>query len=441
MNSIYEGLNFILIVILFSILVFILLSKTIKYIDKKHNKNIVSFFEKHCVLLSFLSLLVSIFLSLYSFGMFGYLYNQTKDSTIFEKYYVDPKNVEITFPKEKQNLIYIFVESLENTVLGKENGGGEDISYAPNLESLAINNTNFSNKENIGGALQVYGSSYTVAAMVSHTSGVPFKLSINKNSYNGKNEFLPGVYSIGEILQENGYKNYLMIGSDALFGGRKDYFTINGNYTIYDYNYAKQEGLIKEDYKKWWGYEDSKLYKFAKDKLLEVSKNNEPFNFTILTADTHFVDGYVDDSCKSSFENKYANSFNCTDKMLYEFITWIKEQSFYENTTIVIVGDHFTMQENFYDNINKNYVRTLYNTIINSRTKPTNNINREYSSFDYFPTTLAALGCTIKGNRLGLGTNLYSDDETLIELMSYEKFNEELKKNSNFYNKNILREK
>lgn len=45
--------------------------------------------------------------------------------------------------------------------------------------------------------------------------------------------------------------------------------------------------------------------------------------------------------------------------MIAEFISWIQEQDFYENTTIVLTGDHPTMQENFY-NIDNNYDRVVY---------------------------------------------------------------------------------
>ena len=34
---------------------------------------------------------------------------------------------------------------------------------------------------------------------------------------------------------------------------------------------------------------------------------------------------------------------------------------------------------------------------------------------DMFPTTLASLGAVIDGDRLGLGTNLFSDKPTLAE--------------------------
>ena len=92
----------------------------------------------------------------------------------------------------------------------------------------------------------------------------------------------------------------------------------------------------------------------------------------MLTADTHFTDGYLDKSCDTIFSEAYANSFYCSDSMIAEFISWIQEQDFYENTTIVLTGDHPTMQENFY-NIDNNYDRVVYNAFVNSRVLPVNN--------------------------------------------------------------------
>lgn len=63
---------------------------------------------------------------------------------------------------------------------------------------------------------------------------------------------------------------------------------------------------------------------------------------------------------------------------------------------------------------------------------------RSYSAFDMFPTTLAALGYEIPGNRLGLGVNLYSDEPTLVEEMGLKKLNKELVKHSKYYNRHIV---
>lgn len=50
-----------------------------------------------------------------------------------------------------------------------------------------------------------------------------------------------------------------------------------------------------------------------------------------------------------------------------------------------------------------------------------------------FPTTLAALGVEIKGDRLALGVNLFSDCETLSEQYGREEFNKALSEKSTFY--------
>ena len=52
---------------------------------------------------------------------------------------------------------------------------------------------------------------------------------------------------------------------------------------------------------------------------------------------------------------------------------------------------------------------------------------------DFFPTVLSALGCTIPGDRLGLGTNLFSDRPTLGEEMGIDRLNAAIRKHSDFY--------
>lgn len=374
-------------------------------------------------------IIISIFYLAYGIGFFEFIKNSLMETDLFKKYYVTSENVQIEFPDNKKNLIYIFLESTETTNFSEKNGGIFEESIMPNLEKLALNNINFSNTNLLGGAQESYGTGWTVAAMIAQTSGIPLK--IKANDYDVSSTNFNNITTIGDILEENGYNNYLLLGSDANFGGRKNYFNNHG-YEISDYHTAVEAGKIDEDYFVWWGYEDSKLFEYAKEKILEISKEDEPFNLTMLTADTHFTDGYLDSSCNEVFEEDYANSFYCSDSMIYDFINWIKEQEFYEDTVIILVGDHPTMQQNFYE-IEEGYTRTVFNTFINTGIKTANNKNRTFTTMDMFPTTLAALGAQIEGNRLGLGTNLFSDKKTIPEEIGIEKFNEELKKQSDYY--------
>lgn len=362
-------------------------------------------------------------------GFFDYANSSLRNTDLYRDYYVSPDDVKIVFPEQKNNLIYIFMESTETTNVSKEKGGVFDESIMPNLERMALDNINFSNTNLLGGAQSSPGSGWTVAAMISQTSGVPLKLKVNDYEINSTS--FNNITTLGDVLYKNGYNSYLLLGSDSSFGGRKAYFS-NHNYDISDYYTAINEGRISDDYHEWWGYEDSKLFTYAKDKLLKLSQSDKPFNLTILTANTHFTDGYLDHGCEEVFDNSYANSFYCSDNMINEFVNWVKNQDFYENTTIIISGDHPTMQNNFYD-IDDDYTRTIYNVFINSKVKPIDSKNRIFTTLDMFPTTIGALGANIEGNRLGLGTNLFSDKKTLPEKMGLEEFNKELKKGSSYY--------
>ena len=362
----------------------------------------------------------------------GYLASQGTYSEFVDNNYVDPAEVSILFPEQKRNLIYIFLESMETTYADIEDGGGFDENVIPELTKTAQENEDFSGEDQaINGAYSMYGTTWTMGAMFAQTSGLPLNISIEANSMDTQESFFPGAVTLGDILQEQGYSQRLLIGSDATFGGRRLYFTEHGNYDIVDYQYAVENGWIPEDYYVWWGYEDAYLFEFAKEQLRDLSSQEEPFNLTMLTVDTHFEDGYVCEKCEDTYgDDQYANVMACSSKQIEEFIQWIQEQDFYENTTIVLAGDHLTMDSDFCEDVSYDYERKTYVSYINSASEPEMNTSRTYTTFDHFPTTLAALGAQIEGNRLGLGTNLFSTEETLVERYGIDYENQELEKRS-----------
>lgn len=347
----------------------------------------------------------------------NYMKGQSTYSTFIDDNYVDPSSVNITFPEQKRNLIYIFLESMEMTYADKENGGAFKQNVIPELTQLAQENEDFSGKSNkLNGGYSMPGTTWTMGAMFGQTSGLPLNTSIDANGMDTQDSFFPGITTLGDILQNEGYSQTLLIGSEATFGGRKLYFTDHGQYDIMDYDYAHDNGLIPEDYKVWWGYEDEKLFGFAKEKLLELSQQDKPFNLTMLTVDTHFEDGYVCDICPDTFgDNQYANVMACSSRQVKEFVDWVQQQDFAADTTIVISGDHPTMDSDFCEDVDKDYERRVYTTYINADAEKQTEKKRKYTIFDDFPTTLSAMGAQIEGDRLGLGTNLFSAKETLSE--------------------------
>lgn len=410
----------------------------IKCYTKYCATRVCEFFKNVALPFALATLLVACTFFIARLKVGSYIVTTSTESDFIEAHYVNPDTTTLTFPEKKRNLIYIFLESYENTYSDTKAGGKITNNFMPELHSLAENNINFSVNSGVGGALSYAGTTWTSAAMVSQTSGMLIKVPLDSQGYGTEETFLSGVTTIGEILEKQGYNQTLLVGSDAEFGGRKAYFKQHGNYNIVDINSLKAEGRLPEDYRQWWGFEDKKVFAFAKEELTKLYNEGKPFNFTVLTSDTHFPDGYVCEDCEDAFEDQYANVIACSSKQVNDFVSWIKEQPFYENTTIVISGDHLTMDPEFLKDINEDYTRTVYNCIINSAVEPSQEKNRNFGTFDMFPTTLAAMGVHINGERLGLGTNLFSNIPTLTERYGFEKLDKEMQKKSVFYNEEIL---
>lgn len=366
-----------------------------------------------------------------------YIASLRQNSTFYEDYYQDPRDVQITFPEQKRNLIYIFMESMETTYQSYDLGGGNHVNLIPELTSLAQEHVSFSTSGQFSGAYQRGNTGWTIAAMLSQSSGVPLVVppGYDGNSYGQDGRFMPGLYALPDILHDNGYYQMLMVGSDATFGGRESYYASHHTDRIYDYYDACQSGILpSEDYYVWWGMDDLYLYECAKTELLNLAQQDQPFAFTMLTVDTHHIDGYVCAKCDNQHSEQYENVISCASRQVAEFVAWLQQQDFYANTTIVICGDHLSMDNAYFSRKGYDYSsRRIYNCFINSPVTPVCSKDRSFTTLDMFPTTVAALGCTIEGDRLGLGTNLFSSVPTLCEDLGDSVYIEELGKSTNYY--------
>ncbi len=365
------------------------------------------------------------------------------DSPYIEENFVDPNEANLKFPEEKRNLIHIYLESMENTFFSKELGGYFEENLMPDLAELCKEGYSFSHlADGFGGPPTSTGGNWSVASMVNMNTGLPMKVPFDHNAYGTKDNFLPGATTLGDILAEQGYEQSVMFGAEAAFGGLDFYFESHGDFNIYDHKAAKELGWIPEDYKVFWGYEDDKLYEFAKNELTRLSETGKPFHFVMETADTHAPQGYLSEKAEKKFDTQYANCIYYSQAEAVKFVRWIQEQPFYENTTIVLIGDHLSMAKSFFENV-KGYKRTCFNLIINPPAElcdvdESRFYNRDWAVFDMFPTLVACLGVEFDGNRLGIGTNLFSDEQTLFERDGVKEVNKELENRSNFYYKTFL---
>jgi phosphoglycerol transferase len=287
---------------------------------------------------------------------------------------------------------------------------------------LGQENINFSgDSTNLNGGVVYSGTSWTMGGIFAQSTGLPLQTTAF-NSMSTQNSFYSGITGLGNILEDQGYRQIFLCGSDVTFGGRKAYFTDHGNFEFRDLTWARETGHVAPDYQVWWGYEDQKLFEYAKETLTELAASDQPFILTMLTVDTHFEDGYVCPLCGTEFgDNQYANVIACSSRQVASFVRWIQQQDFYQNTTIVLSGDHTTMYSDFCDDVPSEYLRKTYVCFINPDAEVKSpDKTRLYGTIDMFPTTLAALGVQIDGNRLGLV--LASGDFDRLESVDFSQF-------------------
>ena len=365
-----------------------------------------------------------------------YLNVKSEKSTIYEDYYVTPDESVVTFPEKKRNLIFIYLESMENTYASREVGGDQEQNYMSELTELTKEKdcVNFSNTEQLGGAsVFVPSLTYTQGSTVAQTSGIALNTQILPP--NGVIEY-PSMRRLEDILHDNGYNQYYIEGSKGEFSMYDQYVGRYKDCWLYDRINLVQKGYASEDsdYIWKWGIEDRKLFEITKQITKEASRSGRPFFLTMYTMDTHsFECGHRCAECDESIGNDYLAAVDCTSRQTVEFVRWVQQQPFYENTTIILVGDHLGNKKTSLVEIDDDYIRTTYNCIINPAKTPVNTKNRLFSSVDMFPTTLSAIGVEIKGDRLGLGTDLFSGTKTLSEELGEEEYKKQLEMRSDYY--------
>ncbi|MCR4795790.1 MAG: LTA synthase family protein [Ruminococcus sp.] len=387
----------------------------------------------------------SVFLLANQVSLKTYIKNQRSSSTIYEDHYIKPDMSLLTFPEKKKNLIYISAESIENAYTSFANGGIQDNDHIPNLIKLASDNINFSNDNDLGGQSIFYPAiNYTMGSCVAQTSGISFMPFFSGiiNQENPTNAILPSAVKLEKLLSDAGYNQTFIRGEKASFSGIDIYFGKEKNSELIDFFNAVKKGFIPERYDH-FGFDDAKLFDISKQVISQLAQKDEPFAVTLYTLDTHMPEGgYRCKLCDDSVTDDRSACIECSDRQITNFVHWVQEQPFADDTVIIIYGDHLSPVEarTLFRNKTSDYTRTTYNCIINAQKEPVNAKNRLFTPMDMFPTTLSAIGVDIEGDRLGLGTDLFSDKPTLCEELGKDKFLQQIQLNSKYFQKEFWKE-
>lgn len=316
--------------------------------------------------------------------------------------------------------------------LRQELGGGGN-TYAPfgelipNLTQLALANDNFSTTDTLGGIVQTIGTGWTIAALISYNCAIPQTQLPYKSGYNDNvaRYYLHSAVCLGDVLDSLGYAQVMFQGTSADFAAARGFFTSH-KIAMRDYKYFESRQMLQGDFQGMWGAKDSVIFAFAKD-YLQAYTESKPFALYISTMDTHHPNGFVDTQYCQGFEKTFQNAVRCSDTIISDFVAWVQGSRFKDNTSIIILGDHKSMKQNFFPPDTK---RSIYNAFINTHFPKEKLKNRLISHFDITPLFLESLGISIE--RFGLGRNpLYS--QTLLESLGEQSLAQGLRAPSRIY--------
>jgi phosphoglycerol transferase len=355
-----------------------------------------------------------------------FTFEPRKETDFYAKNYTDISQLTLT-NTSKRNVIIVFVESF-NKAFAKTDFSSEEL-----LDSDAVSFSNF-----IEGPMQ----RWTQGAFFSALTGTHIQYITDywhytnykkRNKYNGPVKDANGINSFGEIFDfvaphlsslskidaASSYQNLFLKGGDLDFSGTKQMLLANGITQIYGFEELKkeygQDNLTQCD--SFPGVVDNQIFDIFKHKISNLSPDT-PFLAMMFTLDLHM--GYKED-IKTIKEQ--------TIKNLNNFITWYKTQPFYENTTLIILGDHNQMGYK---------VKTgakIYNAFFNLPENLTKNLNtnRTFNQIDIFPTVLEIMGYELPNHKAAMGTSLFSDQKTLAERYSYTEQKNFLNSHDLFY--------
>ncbi len=355
---------------------------------------------KHIIILSILFFLLPIF----EFDIIAYYRYKNTTTTFYEENYVAPK-----IEKEvKNNLIIVYLESFEKRF-------AED-NVSPTLAQLRGENISFD------GFKQTNETFSTIHAQFASLCGLPL-LQNGKTSGDDYMNFLPSIKCIPDLLKENGYSTAYLKAADIKFS-RANYFAEQRGFDVAKglFEFEDRAKKISEDYKgnEFGGLKDRVLFEVAKDEILNLK---EPFFVALTTLDMHSTpNAYYDPNCEKKFDD-IRDAAACTGMSAKKFVDWVKKQPFGERTTILLLGDHQISNDLF-------SAEETLNIFINTVAK-THNKQRKFTTYDFAPTILEAMGYDIA--KFGIGRSLFRENKTLLEQKGND-FNLLVGANNKLYN-------
>ncbi len=235
-----------------------------------------------------------------------------------------------------KNLIIIQMEAIQQFFINSTINGKQ---ITPNMNKLASESAYFPNFFS-----QIGGGNTSDAELLTNTSTYPAKdgavyFRFPLNTFN----------SLPKLLKKEGYSVYSSHAYQASFWNRTTMHRTLG----FDKFFSEKDFTLDE--KLGWGLGDSSFLRQSLDKV----RAHTPFYGFFITLTSHYP---YEATAKSDFNageyegkmlGKYMKAANYADKSIGDLVAYMKKLGLYDNTVLVIYGDHFGMPRHQGEDIQK----------------------------------------------------------------------------------------
>ncbi|MFC3747440.1 LTA synthase family protein [Paenibacillus sp. GCM10012306] len=319
-----------------------------------------------------------------------------------------------------KNLIIIQMESFQNFLLGLKLDGKE---VTPNLNRLMENSLYFPNFYQMVGQ----GNTSDAEFVVNTSFYIPPRGAATMSYVDKKLPSLP------RLLQSNGYQTATFHTNDVEFWNRGELYSSLGWEHYYDRQFFGDEDSF------FFGASDEVLYRKTADKLKEMDMADQPFYSQIISMSAHHpftipAEKYrmkLPERYEGTFVGDYIRSQNYADEAFGQFVAELKANGVWDNSLIMIYGDHMGLPIYSLDHDDKALMQEIYDhdygyanmmnipLIIHGGgiTNP-QVLDQVGGEVDIMPTAAALLGVSMENN-LHFGQDLLSQPVNLLPQRYY----------------------
>ena len=319
-----------------------------------------------------------------------------------------------------KNVIVIQMEAFQNFALFQSLGGQE---ITPVLNKLVKESMYFPN------VFQQIGPGNTSdAEFMSNTSIYPIGSEAMSSSFGDR--VLP---SLPRLLGSKGYESYTFHVNKVGFWNRRELYPALGFTGYFDQPYFKNDHINA------FGASDEQLYITGLKKLSDIQKSGKPFYAQFVTVASHhpfklpeaFKKITVPENLKGQMLGDYLTAINYTDYAIGTMIEGLKKNGLYDNTVIVLYGDHFGLQPKVVDpaqikealgvNYDNNISRYNIPLIVHvPGMKQGQVVERTGGQVDIMPTLSNLLGISLQQEKFtAFGHDLLNIDHNVIGMRYY----------------------